>query len=241
MSNLQSAHKAVYTQSVQNGEIKITMLKNFPDHQNIHPLANFNRVCFIKNTIKSAYIEVGDYTYFDDPVDSTDFERNVLYHYDFVGDKLKIGKFCAIATEVKFIMNGANHRMDTLSSFPFAIFGPPWSEALKDVALAAPSKGDTRIGNDVWLGFRSTIMPGVKIGNGSIVASCSVVTTDIEPYAIYGGNPAKLIRKRFNPETIESLQQIAWWNWDYAKISENIHLIFSADIDGLKKAAMKAT
>jgi virginiamycin A acetyltransferase len=205
-------------------------------HDLVHPLPNFQRVCFIKNTVNNPNIEIGDYTYFDDPEDSKNFERNVLYHFDFIGDKLKIGKFCAIATEVKFIMNGANHRTDTLSGFPFAIFGPPWSDELQNTQLGASLKGDTVIGHDVWFGYASTIMPGVHIGNGAIIAARSVVTSNVEPFSVYGGNPAKLIRKRFSQEFIDELQEIAWWNWDYGKITENLKAIFSADIDALKKA-----
>lgn len=193
-----------------------------------NPMKGFNQVCYIKNTIKNPNIIVGDYTYYDDPVDSANFERNVLYHYPFIGDKLIIGKFCAIATGVKFIMNGANHKMDCFSTYPFSIFGNGWEKVIpKQEEL--PFKGDTIIGNDVWIGYDSVIMPGIKIGNGVIIATKSVVTKDIEPYSIVGGNPAKLIRKRFDANIIEVLEKLKWWNWSPEKITENLEILTSND------------
>lgn len=212
------------------------MSRNCPNPNVIHPLKNFDRVCFIKNTVKNPNIQIGDFTYYDDPENATNFEKNVLYHYDFVGDKLIIGKFCAIATSVKFIMNGANHRIDTFSSFPFSIFGPPWSEQLQGVAVGAPSKGDTIVGNDVWIGYDSTIMPGVTIGNGAIIAAKSVVIGNVPPFSIFGGNPAKLIRLRFDEDTIKALQEIQWWNWDHSAITQHLRAIVSADIQSLNEA-----
>ncbi|MCP3940099.1 MAG: CatB-related O-acetyltransferase [Desulfobacteraceae bacterium] len=208
-----------------------------PDPQVKHPLPNFDRVCFIKNTVKNPNIEIGDYTYFDDPFDSKDFERNVLYHYDFVGDKLKIGKFCAISTGVKFIMNGANHKMDSFSTFPFAIFGADWGEKLKNQEIGAPSKGDTIIGNDVWLGYDSVIMPGVNIGDGAIIASKSVVVSDVPPFSVYGGNPAKLIKKRFDQETIDLLEKINWWNWPYELLTEHLLSVYNNDLSRMKEVS----
>lgn len=100
-----------------------------PDPANPHPMNGFPQVCFIKNTIKGPNIEVGDYSYYDDPEDAAGFERNVLYHFPFIGDKLIIGKFCAIARGVKFIMNGANHQTSGFSTYPFFIFGNGWESA----------------------------------------------------------------------------------------------------------------
>ena len=153
-----------------------------------HPMAGFPQVCFIRNTVKNPNVVVGDYTYFDDPEDSENFERNVLYHYPFVGDKLVIGKFCALARGVKFIMNGANHKLSGFSTYPFGIFGQGWEAAIpapKDL----PSRGDTVVGNDVWIGYDALVLPGVKIGNGAIVAARAVVAKDVPAYAVVGGNP----------------------------------------------------
>ncbi|KGT92712.1 Vat family streptogramin A O-acetyltransferase [Enterobacter cancerogenus] len=204
-----------------------------PDPSNTHPMEGFPQVCFIKNTIKNPNIIVGDFTYYDDPEDSENFERNVLYHFPFIGDKLIIGKFCAIAKGVQFIMNGANHKLSGFSTFPFYIFGNGWENAMPQ-AGDLPYKGDTVIGNDVWIGFDALIMPGVKIGNGAIISSRSVVTSDVPAYTIVGGNPAKIIKKRFPEETIATLEKLAWWNWPVEKITKNITAIMSNDIEKLR-------
>lgn len=180
------------------------------------PLPGIERICFLKNIIDNPNIIVGDYTYYDDPENVNNFLKNVLYHFDFIGDKLIIGKFCQIATEVKFIMNGGNHQLTGYSTFPFSIFGDKW----KDVPLSPKNKKDTVIGNDVWIGHSTTIMPGIHINDGAIIASKSVVTRDVDPYSIVGGNPATLIRKRFDDVTIEKLLKLSWWDWPLEKISK---------------------
>ena len=198
-------------------------------------MAGFPRVCFIRNTTKNPNIVVGDYTYYDDPEHSEDFERNVLYHYPFIGDKLIIGKFCALAEGVRFIMNGANHKLSGFSTYPFSIFGNGWEQVMpKPEEL--PYKGDTVVGNDVWIGYRALILPGVRIGDGAIVAAGAVVTRDVPPYTVVGGNPASPIRPRFPEETVRALLDIAWWNWDADKITRNLAAIVSADLDALRGA-----
>lgn len=205
-----------------------------PDSNQIYPLKDYNRLVFLKNIIKSPNIIVGDYSYYDDHEDGLNFEQNVLYHFDFLGDKLIIGKFCAIGSNVQFIMNGANHRMDGISTFPFNIFGGNWS-VITPTLEQLPFKGNTVIENDVWIGYKATIMPGVNIGNGAIIAAHSVVTKDVEPYSIVGGNPAKLIRKRFTDEQIKKLLDIAWWNWNIEKITSALPLIVNGDIRKLEE------
>ena len=205
-----------------------------PSPKNKQPMEGFPQVCYIKNTVDNPNIIIGDYTYYDDPENSENFERNVLYHFPFIGDKLIIGKFCAIARDVKFIMNGANHKISGISTYPFQIFGNGWEKVMPDIK-DLPYKGDTVIGNDVWIGFDSLIMPGVNIGNGAIISSRSVVVSDVEPYTIVGGNPAKQIRKRFEPENIDSLNSIAWWDWPIEKITKNLDVIVSDDIEKLIK------
>ncbi len=143
-----------------------------------------------------------------------------------MGDKLIIGKFCQIATGVRFIMNGGNHAVHGFSTFPFAAFGNEW----RDVPLESQSKGDTVIGNDVWIGNSATIMPGVKIGDGAIIATNAVVTKNVDPFTIVGGNPAALIRKRFDDETIERLLKMKWWDWDIEKITKNAKDIVSGNV-----------
>lgn len=207
-----------------------------PDPDNKHPMAGFPQVCFIKNTISDPNIIVGEYTYYDDPDDSEDFERNVLYHYPFIGDKLIIGKFCAIARGTQFVMNGANHKLSGVSTYPFQIFGNGWEKVMpKPEDL--PYKGDTVIGNDVWIGYDALIMPGVRIGNGAIVSARSVVVADVPAYTIVGGNPAKPIKQRFDSETVARLELLAWWDWPIEMITQHLELIVSGDIDALASVA----
>jgi virginiamycin A acetyltransferase len=199
-------------------------------------MKGFPRVCFIKNTVRNPNIVIGDYTYYDDPEDSEDFERHVLYHFPFIGDKLIIGKFCAIAQGAKIIMNGANHKLSGISSYPFDIFGNGWEKAEPNPE-DLPYKGDTIINNDVWIGYNALIMPGVKIGNGAIISSRSVVISDVPAYTIVGGNPAKPIRQRFDPDVIATLESIAWWDWSVEKITQHLEVIVSGDVDALRRIA----
>jgi virginiamycin A acetyltransferase len=202
-----------------------------PDKNEAFPLAGYDRLCFLKNIITRPNIQVGDYTYYDDFEDVRNFEKNVKYHFDFVGDRLIIGKFCMIASDVTFIMNGANHLTEAVTSYPFAIFGKDWAHAMEGKSY--PNKGDTQIGNDVWIGYRATIMPGVKVGDGSIIASHAVVAKDVAPYTIVGGNPAQVIRKRFPEETIEQLLELKWWDWDIEKITRHVKDLTVGDLSKL--------
>ncbi|VXB60799.1 CatB-related O-acetyltransferase [Maribacter litoralis] len=203
-----------------------------PDKNTLFPLENYDRLCFLKNIIKNPNIVVGDYTYYDDFEDVANFEKNVKYHFDFVGDQLIIGKFCMIASGVTFIMNGANHLSKSISTYPFAIFGKDWQHAMDGKTY--PTKGNTVIGNDVWIGFNATIMPGINIGDGAIIASNATVTKDVPPYAVVGGNPAKVIRKRFSDEGITKLLELKWWNWPIEKITANVHHLTGEHLDRLK-------
>ncbi|HCE53225.1 MAG TPA: Vat family streptogramin A O-acetyltransferase [Shewanella baltica] len=207
-----------------------------PNPNDKAPMKGFPQVGFLKNFITRENIIVGDYTYYDDPAGPERFESNVLYHFDFIGDKLNIGKFCAIAKDVKFIMNGANHQVSGFSTYPFYIFGNGWEKVMPNPA-DLPHKGDTCIGNDVWIGYNATIMPGVKIGHGAIVASQSVVTKDVPPYAVVGGNPATVIKLRFEQDVIDELVTIAWWDWPIEKITQHLHAIAGADLTQLQQAA----
>ena len=202
-----------------------------PNPATIFPLSNYNILCFLKNIIKHTNISVGDYTYYDDFETVDNFERNVKYHFEFTGDQLIIGKFCMIASGVEFIMNGANHLSDSISAYPFSIFGNGWEHAMNEKKF--PFKGNTIIGNDVWIGYKAAIMPGIKIGDGAIIASYSVVTKDVEPYSIVGGNPAKKIRKRFSENEIKQLLTMQWWNWKIEKITECVQLLTNKNISSL--------
>nr|WP_315212574.1 Vat family streptogramin A O-acetyltransferase [uncultured Duganella sp.] len=205
-----------------------------PSPDNPHPMAGFPQVCYLKNIVANPNIVVGDYTYYDDPEDTGNFERNVLYHFPFIGDKLVIGKFCALARGVKFIMNGANHKLSGISTYPFQIFGNGWEKAMPaDGEL--PYKGDTVIGNDVWIGYDVLIMPGVTIGDGAIVSSRATVVADVPPYTVVGGNPARVIKERFPAGVAASLQAIAWWDWPAAHITEHLALIAGGDVAALER------
>jgi virginiamycin A acetyltransferase len=202
-----------------------------PDKDIKFPLEHYERLCFLKNVIKNPNIIVGDYTYYDDFETVENFEKNVKYHFDFVGDKLIIGRFCMIASDVKFIMNGANHLTKAWTAYPFSIFGKGWENAMDGKSY--PEKGDINIGNDVWIGYNATIMAGVSIGDGSIIAANSTVVKDVEPYSIVGGNPAKEIKKRFSKDDISKLLALKWWDWDIEKITANIQHLTGNNLDVL--------
>ena len=208
-----------------------------PSPDDPHPMKGFPQVGFLKPLVKNPNIVVGDYSYYDDPEGPEQFEAKcVLYHFPFIGDKLIIGKFCAIGRGVKFIMNGANHPMKGFSTYPFYIFGNGW-ERCSPQPEDLPYKGDTVVGNDVWIGYDSLIMPGVNIGNGAIISTRSVVTSNVTAYAIVGGNPARLIRHRFPETVVQSLQRISWWDWPVEKISDHLSSFLGADIEALSAAA----
>ena len=207
--------------------------QNIPAPNTIHPIAGYDKEIYVKPTLKRANIIVGDFTYIAD----SDFESHVTHHYDFIGDKLIIGKFCQIASGVEFVMNGANHQMNAVSTFPFYTLqgwdmAPPAREDM-------PLKGDTVIGNDVWIGQDATILPGVHIGDGAIIGANSVVASDVEPYTIVAGNPAKLIRKRFDDELIDLMLKFRWWDKSVEEINSLIPILTCSDLEKVK-AELKA-
>lgn len=193
------------------------------------------RVVLLKPLVTSPLIEVGEFSYYDDPDDPTAFEiRNVLYHYG--PEKLVIGRFCALAEGVRFVMNGANHRMDGPSTFPFPIMGGSWS-AHFDLITGLPERGDTVVGHDVWLGYHAMVMPGVRIGHGAIVAAGSVVVEDVPDYGVVGGNPARLLRRRHDDADIARLLELAWWDWPLERITAHLRTIMSGSVEDLARAA----
>lgn len=204
-----------------------------PDPNKIFPNPNTDLLINVKPTITNPNITVGDFTYFGDK----DFESHVTHFYDWNGDKLIIGKFCQIAAGVNFVMNGANHQMNAVSTFPFYIFegwnqdAPPLSDL--------PLKGDTVVGNDVWIGQNVTILPGVHIGDGAIIGLNSVVGSDVPPYTIVAGNPAKEIRKRFDDELTEILLKLRWWDKSIEEIDRLIPVLTCGDLEKVKKTLKK--
>ncbi|MBQ0084371.1 MAG: CatB-related O-acetyltransferase [Clostridiales bacterium] len=207
--------------------------KNLPNPNKIFPIENLNTLTYIKPTIKNPNIIVGDFSYFSD----TDFESRVTHHYDFLGDRLIIGKFCQIGAGVNFVMNGANHQMNAVSTYPFYIFGS-W-EQNPPQSCDLPIKGDTVIGNDVWIGQNATIMPGVKIGNGAIIGFGSIVASDVPAYTVVAGNPAKPIKKRFDDKLIELLERLKWWDKDPEEINLLIPILTCGDLTAVKEKIKK--
>ena len=199
-----------------------------PDPNKIFPLPNSDKVTYVKPTIKNPNIIVGDFTYFSD----VDFESHVTHHYDFNNDKLIIGKFCQIAAGVNFVMNGANHQMNFVSTFPFYIF-EGWEQNVPPISQM-PMKGDTVVGNDVWIGQNSTILPGIHINDGAIIGMNSVVGSDVPAYTIVVGNPAKKIRKRFDDELIQILLKLQWWNMSIEKINSLIPILTCSNLEKVK-------
>ena len=205
-----------------------------PDPNAVYPNENIRSICFIKNVITRPNIIAGDYTYDSDADGAEHFEDHVTHHYDFLGDKLILGKFCAIAKGIEFVMNGANHRMCSVTTYQFNIMGHGWEKCTPSPGVL-PFKGDTIVGNDVWIGQNVTVLPGVHIGDGAIIAANSVVASDVPAYHIYGGNPCRFIRKRFSDELIRHLLIIQWWNWSAKKIFDNLHILCSGDLDAIQK------
>lgn len=204
-----------------------------PNPNELYPNQSIKSVCYIKNTVTRPNIIVGDYTYYDDKNGAEKFEEHVTHHYEFVGDKLIIGKFCAIAKGIEFIMNGANHRMCSVTTYPFNIMGHGWEKctpALEDL----PLKGDTIIGNDVWIGQNVTVMPGIKIGDGAIIATNSVVVKDIPAYTVAGGNPCRVLKNRFDDQLTDYLLNLKWWDWSPKKIFNNLEILCSGDLSKIK-------
>lgn len=200
-----------------------------PDPNVIFPVEGIDTITYVKPTIKNPNIIVGDFTYFSD----TNFENHVTHHYDFYGDKLIIGKFCQIAKDVEFIMNGVNHQMNAVSTFPFYIL-EGWDQEVPSLSKM-PVKGDTIVGNDVWIGQNATIMPGVIIGDGAIIGANSVVAKNVDPYAVVAGNPIKIIRKRFDDELIELMLKFKWWNKEIDEINTLIPLLSDSDLGRVKQ------
>lgn len=204
-------------------------MKIIPDPNKIFPVPNCDTVTYIKPTITNPNIIVGDFTYFSDK----DFESHITHHYDFNGDRLIIGKFCQIAAGVEFVMNGANHQMNAVSTFPFYIF-EGWEENVPSLS-DLPIKGDTVVGNDVWIGQNATILPGVHIGDGAIIGLNSVVANAVEPYTIVAGNPARRIRRRFDEELTALLLEFKWWDKSVVEINDLIPLLTSSDLEKVKR------
>lgn len=212
------------------------MLEAGPNPRSKYPIAGYDKLIFLNNIVQASNIFIGDYTYFDDPKNGPEkfLENNVLYNHQLNKTKLIIGKFCALAAETKFIMAG-NHKLDAFSTYPFPVFKKGWEKAY--ITEDLPSRGDIVVGNDVWFGYDSLIMPGVKIGHGAIIGTRTVVTKEVPPYAVVVGNPGRIVKKRFDDKTIERLLALNWWDWPLEKITKHVEALSCMDLNLLEKAA----
>ncbi|MDO6965413.1 CatB-related O-acetyltransferase [Rhizobium alvei] len=209
----------------------------FPDPDRIYPITledgtPYRETIFLRNAVKHPRIEAGEYSYFSHarPLEET---ASLLapYLYPTSREKLVIGRFSQIGRGAFFITSSANHPMEGFTTYPFRILRLDNPEGYPDL----PSR-DTIVGHDVWIGHNATIMPGVTIGHGAIIAAQSVVTRNVPPYAVVGGNPAQLIRMRFEPHIVDKLLAIAWWDWDIARIERQMSALETGDIDALSAA-----
>jgi virginiamycin A acetyltransferase len=206
-----------------------------PDPGVVHPITGQERVVFLKPLVRQPTIEVGDFTYYDHTDRALDFERDAVL-YAFGPERLVIGRFCAIAAGVRFLMGGANHADQGPSTYPFGIFGPPWDGTM-DLVLGGPSRGDTTVGHDVWLGYQALVLPGVSIGHGAVVAAASVVSADVPPYAIVAGNPARVVRNRYDGADVQRLPGAARWEWTIEAVTEHARAIMSGTPAELERIA----
>ena len=193
----------------------------------IYPRTGDKQTVYLDAVVDDPSISVGPYTMYNDFVhDPRDFQKNnVLYHYPINKDRLVIGKFCSIACGAKFIFTSANHAMGSLSTYPFPLFFEEWDTPVSEVPTAWDNKG----GSDVWIGYEAVILSGVRIGDGAIIGSRAVVTKDVAPYSVVGGVPAKPLRRRFDQQTIEQLEEVRWWDLPHAQIKLLLPAIKSGD------------
>lgn len=204
-------------------------------------LGEWKHTIFLKHFITKDFIEVANYTYYDASFTSEnpeDFENTNVLYFPANGTKLKIGKWCQLANKCKFMMSGAGHHTNSFTIYPifWNFIDDPKVKSYFDILPDRKyynQKGDTIIGNDVWIGYDALIMLGVKIGDGAVIGARAVVTKDVEPYTVVAGNPAKVIRKRFDDKTIEKLLEIQWWNWEIDKIMDNYTAIMDCNLEKL--------
>ena len=204
-----------------------------PDGTIIEQVVHLNQV------IDHPRIEVGDFSYYHDFELRSDYAGTIApYLFALSPEKLVIGRFAQIAHGVRFITASANHDMRGFSTYPFWNFmmtEETTQDEVRDIFSTVSTKGDTLVGNDVWIGMGAVIMPGVTIGDGAIVSSAAVVVEDVAPYSIVGGNPARRLKKRFDDDVIAALLEIRWWDWSVALIEANLAAIAGADIEALKR------
>ena len=200
-----------------------------PDPNVIHPIEGYDKEIYVKPTITNPNILVGEFTYIAD----SDFESHVTHFYPWSRDNLVIGKFCQIAAGVEFVMNDANHQMNAVTTFPFYTL-EGWDMDTPNPS-EMPFKGNMVIGNDVWIGQKTVILPGVHVGDGAIIGANSVVGSDVAPYTIVIGNPAKVLRKRFDDELIGLLLKFRWWDKSVEEINHLIPILTCSDLKKVRE------
>ncbi|WP_434614903.1 CatB-related O-acetyltransferase [Tabrizicola sp. M-4] len=201
----------------------------FPDGSVHRDMVHLARV------IDHPNITVGDYSYandFDPPAPGGWAARLAPYLYPGAPERLVIGRFCQIAHGVRFITASANHAMGGISTYPFGVFDPGTLAAFRDGFSALP---DTVVGHDVWIGHGAMILPGARIGSGAIIGAGAVVAGEVAPYAIVAGNPARVIRARFDAGEVERLLHIRWWDWEPARIKVALPALLGADLAALAR------
>lgn len=187
---------------------------------------------FLARAIDHPNVHVGDYTYasdFDPPEDWA--ARLAPYLFPGGQEHLHIGRFCQIAHGVRFITSGANHATDGLTCFPFPIFDPA------TIASFHPDTRDTHVGHDVWFGHGAMICPAARIGHGALIGAGAVVRGTVPPYAIVTGNPGTVAGYRLPPEGVETMLELAWWDWPAQRIAEARPALMSGDLAGLRALA----
>lgn len=212
----------------------VGFLMPFLDATAIHPITLpdgtvYTDTVYLKNVIDHPRMEIGDFSYFTHSGKPEETAQTLApYLGPACRERLIIGKFTQIARGCYFITSSANHPMSGFTTYPFRIFKPE-TFGYKDL----PFK-DTVVGHDVWIGHNAAIMPGVTIGHGAIIGANAVVANDVPPYAVVGGNPARLIRMRYPDDVIAELLAIAWWDWEVEKIEANLEALEAGDLARLK-------
>ncbi len=213
-------------------------MTDVPDPDRLTPSSreDLTNVIFLKNQVTSPFLEVGEFTYYDDEGTRPPFEQANV-HYLYGPQRLVIGRFTTIAPGAAFVMPGGNHPMVGPSTYPFTMFGGAWADATLDAFLAIEQPGDTVIGNDVWIGREATILPGVTIGDGAVIGAQAVVTKDVGPYEVVAGNPARVVRTRFDDADVERLLRARWWDWPLERITAHAATIMAGTPAELERLA----